>query len=92
MIVSFRDRETQELWNGRPSRFPADIQVRALNKLVQLNRATQLDDLRTPPSNRLEQLRGDRAGQWSMRINDQWRICFRWEDGNAREVEICDYH
>ena len=93
MIRNFRDRETERIWGGRPSRkLPQDIQSRALMKVQQLNAASSLEDLRIPPSNRLEKLAGDRAGQWSIRINEQWRICFEWHDANARGVEICDYH
>ena len=93
MIVGFRDREAERIWNGRRSRkLPADIQDKALVKLRLLNRAKRLDDLRVPPGNRLEALRGDRAGQYSIRINDQWRICFLWKEGTARDVEIVDYH
>ena len=92
MIRSFRDRETERIWNGRGSRcLPPNIQETALRKLRQLNRAKQLDDLRAPPGNRLEALSGDRAGQHSVRINQQWRICFRWSNG-CENVEICDYH
>jgi len=93
MIVSFRDRETERIWSGRRSkRLPGDIQEKALVKLRLLNRARKLGDLRVPPGNRLEALRGDRAGQYSIRINDQWRICFRWAQGAAHDVEIADYH
>ena len=75
-----------------PRGFPPDIVERARRKLAALNAAHALNDLRVPPSNRLEQLKGDRAGQYSIRINEQWRICFRWENADAVEVEICDYH
>ncbi|HTT85066.1 MAG TPA: type II toxin-antitoxin system RelE/ParE family toxin [Rhizomicrobium sp.] len=93
MIRSFEDKETERIWHGQHSRtFPGDIQDRALRKLRQLNASLTLDDLRNPPGNRLEALKGDRKGQWSIRINDQWRICFRWNDGEARDVEIADYH
>ena len=93
MIRSFRSRDAALIWEGQASRrLPLDIQTRALRKLRQLAAATVLDDLRLPPSNRLEVLRGNRGGQMSIRINDQWRICFRWEDGDANEVEIVDYH
>ena len=93
MIKSFRCRETEGLWNGRLSRkLPPEIQRSAARKLEMLNAATQLDSLRLPPANRLEKLRGDRAGQYSIRINDQWRICFTWKDGDAHDVEIVDYH
>jgi proteic killer suppression protein len=93
MILSFRCKETERIWQGRPSRrFPADIQDRALRKLRQLDASRGIDDLKNPPSNRLEGLKGDRAGQKSIRINDQWRICFRWVDRDAHDVEIVDYH
>jgi proteic killer suppression protein len=93
MIVSFRDPETASTWAGRRSRRPPpDIQAVALRKLRLLNNATVLNDLRVPPDNRLEALRGDRKGQHSIRINEQWRICFVWSQGNAHEVEIVDYH
>jgi proteic killer suppression protein len=93
MIVSFRDSETATIWAGRRSRrLPPDIQDAALRKLRLLNNARRLDDLRVPPGNRLEALKGARRGQHSIRINDQWRICFIWRDNNAHEVEIVDYH
>jgi toxin HigB-1 len=93
MIVSFRDRETATIWGGEYSRrLPSDIQAVALRKLRLLNRARRLDDLRVPPANRLEALHGRRRGQHSIRVNDQWRICFIWKDGHAYEVEIVDYH
>jgi len=93
MIVSFRCRETAKIWQGQFSRkFPADIQDRALRKLRQLDASRTIDDLRNPPGNRLEALKGDRLGWYSIRINDQWRICFRWNDGDATEVEIVDDH
>jgi toxin HigB-1 len=93
MIVSFRNDETATIWPGRRSRrLPSDIQASALRKLRLLNNAKQLDDLRVPPGNRLEALKGNRVGQHSIRINDQWRICFVWKDNNAHEVEIVDYH
>lgn len=93
MIASFRDRETATVWEGRRSRrLPGDIQAVALRKLRLLNAALSLADLRVPPANRLEALRGDRGGQHSIRINDQWRICFIWREGHAHEVEIVDYH
>ena len=93
MIRTFADHETELVWNEAGSRrLPLQIQQRALNKLALLNRAARLDDLRVPPGNRLEALRGDRSGQHSIRINDQWRVCFRWEAGDAFDVEICDYH
>jgi proteic killer suppression protein len=93
MIRSFRCRETERIWQGQRSRkFPGDMQDRALRKLRQLDAASSMDDLRNPPGNRLEALKGDRKGQWSIRINDQWRICFRWSDADAIDVEIADYH
>ncbi len=93
MIKSFRDEETRLIYGLRRSRkLPPDIQQVALRKLRMINNATSLSDLRVPPANRLEKLTGDRAGQHSVRINDQWRICFRWEYGDAYEVEITDYH
>ena len=93
MIRSFRDRDPHTVWEGRRSRrLPPNIQDVALRKLRMIEAAASLDDLRIPPANRLEQLRGDRAGQWSIRINDQWRICFRWSQGHAEDVEIVDYH
>ena len=93
MIRSFKSKETERIWQGQSSRkFPGDIQHRALRKLRQLDAATTIEDLRDPPGNRLEALKGDRAGQMSIRINDQWRICFRWSKGDAEDVEITDYH
>jgi proteic killer suppression protein len=93
MIRSIRDAETSAIWDGRRSRkLPPDIQSVALRKLMMLNRARTLQDLRVPPANRLEPLKGRRAGQWSIRINRQWRICFRWNEGDASDVEIVDYH
>ena len=93
MIVSFRDRETEKIWSGlRSRRLPGDIQATALRKLRLINVAKRLDDLKVPPGNRLEPLKADRSGQWSIRINDQWRICFRWTEGGAEDVEIVDYH
>ena len=93
MIASFRDAQTETIWDGRRSRrLPPDIQVAALRKLRLINNARTLDDLRMPPGNRLEALSKDRRGQYSVRINDQWRICFVWRDGHAHEVEIVDYH
>lgn len=93
MIRSFGDRETEKVWAGRRSRrLPGDIQDAALRKLALLDAADRLDDLRVPPGNRLEALSGDRKGQHSIRINQQWRICFRWTDGHCDDVEICDYH
>ena len=93
MITGFRNRETEKLWKGNTSRrLPIDIQTIARRKLRMLNNAHRLEDLRIPPANRLEALKGKRKGQYSIRINDQWRICFVWTDGNANEVEIVDYH
>jgi proteic killer suppression protein len=93
MIRSFRSAETELIWQGLRSRkLPADIQPVALRKLMVLHRARTLNDLRVPPANRLEPLKGKRAGQWSIRINRQWRICFRWQEGDANDVEIVDYH
>jgi toxin HigB-1 len=93
MIRSFADAETERLYTtGRSRRLPADILRRAALRLTQLNAATRLEDLRLPPSNRLEALKHDRLGQWSIRINDQWRVCFRFENGDAFDVEIVDYH
>jgi proteic killer suppression protein len=93
MIASFHDNETRKVWQGDFSRkLPHDIQQVARRKLRMLNNARMLDDLRIPPQNRLEKLSRDREGQWSIRINDQWRICFVWDEGNASRVEICDYH
>ncbi len=93
MIRSFRDRETEKIWNGeRSRRLPGDIQDVALRKLRQMNRSMRLEDLRVPPGNGLEALTKDRKGQHSIRINQQWRICFRWSEGGCEDVEICDYH
>ena len=93
MIASFRDRETERLWqSGKSRRLPADIERRAFKKLAILNAAVALDKLKVPPGNQLEALRGDRSGQYSIRVNDQYRVCFVWRDGNAFDVEIVDYH
>lgn len=93
MIESFACKETEKIWLGKYSRkLPTDIQARALRKLRQLDASLNFDDLRIPPSNRLEALSGDRMGQYSIRINQQWRLCFRWENGTAFDVEIVDYH
>lgn len=93
MIKSFREAETEKVFNRRFSRrLPQDIQSVALRKLRMISNAVGVNDLRSPPANRLEQLSGDRHGQYSVRVNDQWRICFLWRDGDAYEVEICDYH
>jgi proteic killer suppression protein len=93
MIISFRCSETQRVWRGEFSRkLPQDIQQTALRKLRMLNNAKALRDLAVPPNNHLEALKDDRAGQHSIRINQQWRICFVWLDGGAENVEIVDYH
>jgi toxin HigB-1 len=93
MIRSFADKETEKVWAEERSRkLPPDIQVPALRKLQLIDAAGSIEDLRIPPGNRLEQLGGDRQGGWSIRVNQQWRICFAWRDGNAEDVEICDYH
>lgn len=93
MIRGFASVETELIWLGRRSRkLPPEIQVVALRKLRLLNQAQVLQDMRVPPGNRLEALRGNRAGQHSIRINDQWRICFVWQDGGPSNVEIVDYH
>lgn len=93
MIRGFRDRETESVWKGDVSRrLPQDIQPVARRKLRMLNNVRTLNDLRVPPANRLEALHGKRRGQHSIRINDQWRICFVWKDGDAHDVEIVDYH
>jgi toxin HigB-1 len=93
MIKSFRDRRTAGLHEGVAVKgVPADVLRRAVSKLFLIDTATRLDDLRVLPGNRLEPLSGDRAGQHSIRVNDQWRICFVWKDGDAHEVEFCDYH
>ena len=92
MIVSWRCEETRRIWNGGISRaFPPQIQNVARRKLNMLHAAADLKDLRVPPGNRLEALTGDRAGQYSIRVNSQFRVCFRWEDGNAYDVEMVDY-
>jgi proteic killer suppression protein len=93
MISSFRSKETEKVWNLEVSRkYPEDIQRSALRKLVMLDKSKDIGDLRIPPANRLEKLKGDREGQYSIRVNDQWRICFEWKEGNAFNVEIVDYH
>ena len=93
MIKSYRDKETEKLANGRHSRrLPQTIQRRARMRLDRINAAADIEDLRTPPSHHLESLSGDRRGQHSIRISDQWRVCFEWRDGHAHEVEIVDYH
>ena len=93
MILTFADRDTERLFAREPvQRYPAELQRAMLRKLVAVDAAEQLGDLRVPPGNRLEKLRGNRAGQHGIRVNEQWRICFRWKDGNAYEVAIVDYH
>jgi proteic killer suppression protein len=93
MIRSFRDRDTERVFHReRSRRLPPEVQRPALRKLAILDGADSLQDLRSPPGNRLEQLSGDRDGQYSIRINDQWRLCFRWINGDPEEVEIVDYH
>ncbi|EIC20974.1 plasmid maintenance system killer protein [Thiorhodovibrio frisius] len=92
MIKTFRCRDTETLFSGRRVARFANIERAALRKLVQLNLARVIDDMRAPPGNRLEALKGDRSGQWSVRINAQWRLCFRFLDGDALDVEIVDYH
>jgi len=93
MIRSFRDRKTEEVFRReRVARLALDVQRVAQRKLAMLDAAESLQDLRIPPGNRLERLSGNREGQHSIRINDQWRLCFRWRDGDAHDVEIVDYH
>jgi toxin HigB-1 len=93
MIASFRGKETQRVYDGFVSRrLPHDIQAIARRKLRQIDASEKLDDLRVPPGNRLEALSGNREGQYSIRVNQQWRICFAWKEGRAEDVEICDYH
>jgi len=92
VIRSFRDRDTERLFHREPVRkWGPDVQRIGLRKLRILDAATSTDDLRVPPGNRLEKLRGDRAGQWSIRVNDQWRLCFEWRDGDPYQVELVDY-
>lgn len=92
MLKSFKDIETQNLWEEKACAIPQDIKKRAFNKLAMINASTSLTDLRSPPGNRLESLSGKREGQFSIRINDQYRICFRWSETDAYDVEITDYH
>ena len=93
MIKSFADKQTAAIFAGyEVRRLPKSIQAGARRKLIFVDSAAGLESLRVPPGNRLERLKGDRAGQWSIRINNQWRICFRWQDGHAWDVEIVDYH
>ncbi len=93
MIRSFKDAQTEKIFNRERSRkLPPEIHRRAKRKLLLIDTAESLDDLKVPPGNRLESLSGDRTGQWSIRINQQWRICFEWREGDAYNVEIVDYH
>ena len=93
MIKSFADKETERLLWGRKSKaVPTELRERTLSKLLVLNAATNIEDLRAPPGNRLEKLRGDREGQWSIRVNRQYRVCFSWIGADAHDVEITDYH
>ena len=93
VIISFGDLETEKIFQNVVSRkFPVNIQTTALRKLLQIDAAVSLNSLRVPPGNRLEALKGSRAGQYSIRINNQWRVCFVWTGGDAQEVEIVDYH
>lgn len=93
MIASFADKRTVAIFGGHNVKgIPSDVAKRARNKLIMLNQARELGDLRVPPGNRLEALVGDRAGQHSIRVNDQWRICFEWRTGSVERVEFCDYH
>ena len=93
MIKSFADKETQRLFRGRKSKaVPTELRERAFSKLLVLNAATNVEDLRAPPGNRLEKLRGDREGQYSIRVNRHYRVCFSWIGTDAHDVEITDYH
>ena len=93
MIKTYRDRDTEAVaQRRRVGKFPQDVQRRAQRKLMILNSATTINDLRIPPGNRLEALSGDRRGQHNIRVNEQWRICFVWSEGDAHQVEIVDYH
>ena len=93
LIETFACKETKKIWDGqRSSKLPIDIQNRALRKLRQLDVSQTLEDLRNPPGNKLEPLKGDRKGQYSIRIQQQWRICFTWNNGSVKDVEIVDYH
>jgi proteic killer suppression protein len=93
MIRTFADKQTEAFWvTGKIRRLPPDIARRALRKLSALDAAADVEVLRVPPGNRLHPLEGDRSGQHSISLNDQWRVCFRFEDGDAYDVEICDYH
>ena len=93
MIMSFRDARTRELAEGRiPKGIAGDVAKRAVAKLFLLDTVTRVEDLRVPPGNRLHRLSGDRAGQWSVSVNDQWRLCFVWRDGHVFDAEFVDYH
>jgi len=93
MIKSFADDDSERLFRGfRPKKLPQDIWKQGGRKLIFIHAAEDIQELRVPPGNRLEKLKGNRAGQWSIRINDQWRICFSWREDNTYEVEITDYH
>ena len=93
MIINFLNKETETIFNGRTSKkLPADIQKRAYRKLLSIDSANSVEDLKSPPSNNLEKLSSNRIGQYSIRINNQWRSCFKWENNNALSVEIVDYH
>jgi proteic killer suppression protein len=93
MIISWKDKETKNIWEGEYSKkYPTAIQKTARRKMIHINSAINLNDLRVPPGNQLHPLSDDRKGQHSIRINDQYRICFTWDDGNAYDVEITDYH
>ena len=93
MIKSFRDKRAEQIWNQiQTPRLSLGVQRTVLRKLIMLHRAKDVADLRVPPGNRLEKLRGDRAGQYSVRVNQQWRICFEWDGSDATKIEIADYH
>jgi proteic killer suppression protein len=93
VIQSFKDKETKKIFNGEYSKkFPSEIQQRARRKIDSLDWAERISDLLVPPSNRLEQLSGNRKGQWSIRVNDQYRICFEWNGNKAENIELTDYH
>lgn len=93
VIKTFADKHTQQLYRtGTSKRLPADVVVRAVRRLEYIDLAVRLEDLKVPPSNRLHAVKGNRAGQHAISVNDQWRICFRWEDGDAYDVEVTDYH